>query len=438
MSHIDSILQGAGWQSGGDYIVLHGAGFAPGMRVHLGDGRGAVKVLDGQTARVKTPPGPLGATDVRIEVGGQGATMKGGFIYKSAGLMTPWEQKPMQTVRGESPGLAVMQDGRVLVAGGTTVPDNNMLALDTAEIYTRETDVVTPAANLMSSKRWHSSAVTLLDGRVLVVGTACIDGTCGDPLAADLFDPATNTFKPTTSPLNLPRSFTRSTLLPDGRVLISSQNDPTLELFDPDTDTFTVVPHTGAHVFGFMVLLRDGRALFGGGDGSNTSVEIFDPDTNMITATGPMSQGRSMLTAHTLPDGRVLVIGGSSISAGAVNDPLTSIEAFDPQTNTWSTAPYALSIGRTWHASALVRDGTILAMGGYTLPGSCASLTDTVDQIDPIAGKVTTFATLPNANTEWTAVTLLDGSVLGVGGGACGTLSALPDIDFLPGAPIAN
>jgi hypothetical protein len=32
-------------------------------------------------------------------------------------------------------------------------------------------------------------------------------------------------------------------------------------------------------------------------------------------------------------------------------------------------------------------------------------------------------------------VTLLDGSILAVGGGACGASLALPDIDFLPGAP---
>jgi hypothetical protein len=60
---------------------------------------------------------------------------------------------------------------------------------------------------------------------------------------------------------------------------------------------------------------------------------------------------------------------------------------------------------------------------------------DSVDQIDPVKGIVTPFAVLPNKNTEWTAVTLLDGSVLGVGGGACGASMALPDLDFLPGGP---
>jgi hypothetical protein len=57
--------------------------------------------------------------------------------------------------------------------------------------------------------------------------------------------------------------------------------------------------------------------------------------------------------------------------------------------------------------------------------------------VDPVAGKVTAFAALPNANCEWTAVTLLDGSIMGVGGGACGGL-AVPDLDFLPGAPVQH
>ena len=207
-----------------------------------------------------------------------------------------------------------------------------------------------------------------------------------------------------------------------------------MEIYDPGEGHLHLVDYADAHVFGFIVRLRDGRVLYGGGDGGVTTVETFDPDTGTFAAVGPLAQGRSMLTAHTLPDGRVFVIGGSSISAGGVHVPLASIESYDPATDKWTTLPYALTIGRTWHASALVRDGTILAMGGYTIDGKCESLSDSVDQIDPIAGTVKPFAKLPNANTEWNAVTLLDGSVLGVGGGACGTGTALPDLDFLPGA----
>lgn len=442
---VSATMPTSGWQNGGDYVTLTGQGFAAGMKVFIGDGRAAVKVLSPTTARIKTPPGPLGATDIKVQVGPGTAVLKGAFTYASAGLNTPWEQKKMSIVRGEDPGVAVLQDGRVLIVGGTAKPDSTMEALDTGILYTRTTDTVTDITNTMSTRRWHVGAVTLLDGRVLVVGGACYPdlSNCNgaDPLAADLFDPVTNTFTPSKSKLAMGRAYPRSVLLPDGRVLISSANDPSLEIYDPDLDTFTLVPNplaATAHVFGFMVLLRDGRALFGAGDAGNATAELFDPDTNAITATGPLKQGRSMLTAHTLPDGRVMVIGGASMSAGAVTDPLDSMETYDPVTGMFTTFPGKLSIGRCWHASALVRDGTVLVMGGYTVHGTCASSVDTVDQVDPVSGMVTPFAILPNTNTEWVAVTLLDGSVLGVGGGACGTTMALPDIDFLPGAKGPN
>lgn len=438
---LDPLAVNTGWQNGGDWLTLTGQGFAAGMKVFLGDGRAAAKVMDANTVRIKTPPGLMGAVDVKIELGTATAVLPSGFTYESGALTTPWQQKQMNPKRGEDPGAAVMQDGRVLITGGTTLPDSTAMALNTAIIYTRMTDMVTDVTGTMSTPRWHDSAVTLIDGRVLVVGGACTVnamtgafGTCnGNPAAADLFNPTTNTFTPSQSPLTVGRAYMRSALLPDGRVLISSANDPSLEVYNPDQDSFTAIPHTILHVWGFMVVLRDGRVLFGAGDGGNTAAEVFDPDTDMITSVGPLSQGRSMLTAHTLPDGRVMVIGGASQSAGAIIDPLDSIEAFDPTMNTFSTLTETLSVGRCWHASALVRDGTMLVMGGYTVHASCASFVSSVNQFDPIAGTVTPFDMLINANTEWTAVTLLDGSVLGVGGGNCAGMS-LPDIDFLPGA----
>lgn len=426
-----------GYQNGGDYINLEGAGFASGMRVFLGDGRAPVRVQDASHALVQLPPGPPGATDVKITLGGLAATTPGAFTYVSAGLDTTWAQKPMMHVRGEDPGVGVLKDGRVLVAGGTTVPDDATMAVDTAEIYERISDTVTPAANTMATKRWHSSVIPLLNGKALIVGGACGSdaATCnGDSTLADLFDPATNTFTPTSMPLTRKRAYTRSVLLVDGRVLIGSSNDPTMDLYDPDTDTFTNVPHTAQRIFGFMVRLRDGRVLYGSGDASVTTAEVFDSDTGTFTPVGSLMQGRSMLTAHTLPDGRALIIGGASMSAGGVIDPQNTMEVFDPMTNGFSLLPYTLMVPRCWHASALVRDGTVLVMGGYPIHASCTP-TDAVEQVDPVAGTVKTFANLPNTNTEWTAVTMFDGSVLAVGGGACGTSSALPDLDFLPGAP---
>jgi len=437
---VTQVVPAGGFQNGGEFVTLHGHGFTAGMKVFIEKGRAPVRVLDAQTARISVPPGPVGMQDVAIDVGGNSAILHQGYSYRSAGLEMAWEQKPLMKVRGEDPAIAVMQDGRVLVAGGTTVPDDQGSALDTAEIYTRTSDTVTTAANNMSVPRWQNSAVTLLTGKVLVVGGACGIGaaTCnGDTTVADLFDPTTNMFAPTANKLNKPRYYTHAVLMVDGRVFISSANDPDIEIYDPDTDKFTLVTHTQLHQYGFVVRLRDGRVLLGGGDGGTTAAELYDTDAGTFAATGtPMTQGRSMLTAHTMPDGHVFVIGGASMSAGGIIDPLASIDIFDPVNGMFTAAPYSLTTPRCWHASALVRDGTILVMGGYTVHGQCNSSVALVESIDPVAGKVTAFPMLPNTNTEWTAVTLLDGSVLGVGGGACGTSMALPDIDFLAGAPI--
>ena len=432
---VTGVTPAEGNQNGGDWIKLTGNGFTAGMTVMISDGVAPALVLDPKDATVLTPPGKVGTYDITIASGAQKALLPQAFQYNAGSVELPWTEKPMKFVRGEDPGLAVMQDGRVLIAGGTTVPDSAPDALASAEIYTRSTDTVVLAPGSMSSPRIHNAAITLLDGKVLVVGGPGWDATSGTPAtSADLFDPTSGTFAPTAHPLTAARAGIRAMLASDGRVVITSGESATADLYDPLTDTFTQLPLLATHTWGFIVRLRDGRVLLGGGDGGVTACEIFDPAQNKFIMAGSLNQGRSMLTAHTLPDGRVIVLGGSSISAGAVNAPLTSIELYDPKADKWTVAPYTLSTGRTWHASALVRDGTLLVMGGYNVVDTCTPTTS-VDQVDPVLGTVQPFGTLPHPNTEWTAVTLQDGSVLGVGGGACGTPLALPSLDFLPGKP---
>jgi len=427
-----------GNQNGGDWITITGAGFVAGMRAYIGTGAAPAHIIDPQHALVLTPPLTVGTYDVKITSGAMTSVLPQSYLSVAGSEMPPWTEKPMKYVRGEDPGLAVLQDGRVLVAGGTTVPDSAMNALASAELYTRMNDSVTSAPGTMTAPRIQNAAVTLVDGKVLVVGGAGWTDAVGSnntpSVSADLFDPTSGTFAATAHPLTKARAGIRAALGWDGRVVIASGADATADVYDPVADTFTNVPMLATHTYGFMVRMRDGRIMMGAGDGGQTAVEIFDPAQSKFFMAPSLNQGRSMLTAHTLPDGRIMVIGGASMSAGSVDVPLSSIELYDPATNKWTVAPYALSTGRCWHASALVSDGTVLVMGGYNVDKTCMS-TNTVDQVDPVAGTVKSFGTLPHPNTEWTAVTLHDGSVLGVGGGACGTPMALPSLDFLPGIP---
>jgi hypothetical protein len=439
---VTSIDPDNGWQNGGDWLTVHGVGFAAGMRVMLGDGRAPVRVIDAQTARIQTPPGPVGYSDVVVSNGGASSTRKSGFLYKAGGLLTPWQKVNLVSPRGEHPGMAVGQDGRVLVTGGTTKPDDPSTAQSTAEIFDRPSETLSAAKTPMSTTRWFHSAVTLLTGKILVLGGACDlydKMLCpGDQRAADLFDPATGSFAPTGGKLAIDTYWTRAVLLPDGRVLVATSSDPSLQTYDPDKDSFQVVGATPqAHDLAFMVRLRDGRVLMGASEsvGSRVAAEIFDPDTNTVTSVGPLNQARGWLTAQTLPDGRVLVIAGDGVHTAQGYTPLDSIEIFDPKTSAFQIAPYKLAMARFAHASALVRDGTVLVIGGYNVATACTPPADTpsVEQIDPVKGTVTKFADLPDAITESNAVTLQDGSVLTAGGGGCGVPTALPHVDFLPG-----
>lgn len=425
-------------QSGGNWLTLTGAGFVQGMKVQLGSGVAPAHVKSPTSALVLAPPMTVGKYDVTVTSGTKKAVLPQAVTYAAGTVMLPWAEKPMKFVRGEDPGLAVLQDGRVLVAGGTTVPDSAPDALASAEIYTRASDSVAPAAGNMTAPRIQNAAVTLLDGKVLVMGgagwSAGVSANNTPSTSADLFDATSGTFAATMHPMTAARAGVRAAMAWDGRVVVTSAGDATADLFDPATETFTQIPLLAMHTDGFALRLRDGRVMVGAGDGGVTACEIFDPAQDKFVAAAPLHQGRSMLTAHLLPDGRVMAIGGASMSAGSVDAPLASIELYDPAADTWTVAPYALSVGRTWHASALVSDGTVLVMGGYDVDKMCTP-TNTVDQVDPVKKTVKSFGTLPHPNTEWTAVTLQDGSVLGVGGGACGTPTALPSLDFLPGVP---
>ena len=186
---VTQVLPVNGFQNGGDYITLAGAGFATGLRAYIADGRAPVRVLDASHALVQTPPGPVGARDVKIVLGGLSATTPQAFEYVAAGLDMVWAQKPMMQVRGEDPGIGVAMDGRVLVAGGTTVPDNPALSLASAELYERaiadSVREVVIATN--STTTGEATALHIADGlRERVPGLTVTRLASGLPVGSDL------------------------------------------------------------------------------------------------------------------------------------------------------------------------------------------------------------------------------------------------------------
>ena len=147
----------------------------------------------------------------------------------------------------------------------------------------------------------------LQDGRILVAGGT--GQAAGGLTAAELYDPTTGQFT-STGPLGSPRHQPQAVTLNDGRVLVMGFDDllsPSTELYNPATGEFVPGPSaTNGGAWG-MSLLGDGRVFVITGF---TMAELFDPTTDTFTVAGSMGVARGAPGVVPLLDDRVFVVGG--------------------------------------------------------------------------------------------------------------------------------
>jgi hypothetical protein len=218
-----------------------------------------------------------------------------------------------------------LADGRVLLTGGLDLWTR--CSQNSADVYDPKTETFTPTAAPMAQDRFGQAAVRLLDGRVLIVGgKSVVLGVSQTYLAsAEIYDPKTNRFSPTKSPLHVPRDRPTATLLPDGRVLIVGGQDEgvttkVVEIFDPITETFTVVPSGLAQgrMAHSAVCLPDGSVLVAGGwsaekKASIASCELYQPSLRDFVPLPPLPQAVLDAGMVVFSDGGVLVAGGKTV-----------------------------------------------------------------------------------------------------------------------------
>lgn len=170
-------------------------------------------------------------------------------------------------------------------------------------------------------------------------------------------------------------------------------------------------------------LLPNGKVLVVGGygsvgyygNGSLNSTELFDPATGTWTATAPMTTPRYGHAATLLPDGRVLVLGGASITypgGTAQKDILSSAEIYDPAMNSW-TMIGGLKTPRVGPKAIPLRTGPnagkVLIIAGCTTgyPNRLSS----VELFDPNTGTSTDGASTAYTYCGTIALPLADGRV---------------------------
>lgn len=264
-------------------------------------------------------------------------------------------------------------DGRVFVVGGEGGEGGGFASRLTVEAWDPETGSFGPAG----SHEWSRGtpgrrpALPLPDGRILVLGGNVI----GYPASAEIWDLETgsSSFAGTVEAAYPAGS---RTLLPDGRVLVAggygdlgtgTDYGPvaTAGIWDPVSGAYTPTdPLPEARAEHTATRLDDGRVLIIGGWGLEdqfASAEVWDPATESFSPAGSLAEGRGAHPAHTatlLPDGRVLVVGGSG------QDPsLAGSEVWDPVSASFSPAG-SLAQARGDHSATLLPDSRVLVIGG--------------------------------------------------------------------------
>lgn len=150
----------------------------------------------------------------------------------------------------------LLKDGRVLFVGGP-IEGPNFRYSNAADLYDPISDAWSPTGDLLQGRVGHT-ATLLQDGRVLVAGGGTVIGDHFGPSldTVELYDPLTGNWS-VVGKLHVGRQDHRAIMLPDGKVLVAGgitagalDLSVSTELFDPKTLVWTVgadlnVPRTG-------------------------------------------------------------------------------------------------------------------------------------------------------------------------------------------------
>lgn len=165
-------------------------------------------------------------------------------------------------------------------------------------------------------------------------------------------------------------------------------------------------------------LLPNGKVLIAGGSYSHptipidayfdvlASAELYDPAKGAFTPAGNMTMHRTYHTATLLPNGKVLIVGGALLTTG-YQPP--SAELYDPSTGTFTPTGDTTIARLGGHSATLLNDGTVLIAGGFQDPG-------TAEIYDPSTGTFHAIANTIVHHERAIATLLSDGRVLLDGG----------------------
>jgi len=233
----------------------------------------------------------------------------------------------------------------------------------------------------MANGRWYPTVTTLANGELLVIS--------GNMTTANGVNPIPEVWQTNngggwrelgSASLSL-ALYPWMYLAPNGKVFLSGPNLKTRYLDTSGTGAWSAVADLirGARDYGSSVMYDDGKVVvMGGGETPTNTAEIIDLNapTPSWQNVAPMAYARIQMNSTLLPDGKVLVTGGSS--SNGFNDATLAVlaaEMWDPATKSFSTMA-SMHVPRMYHSTTvLLPDGTGLSAGGGRPPA-----TGTTDQ----------------------------------------------------------
>jgi N-acetylneuraminic acid mutarotase len=222
----------------------------------------------------------------------------------------------------------------------------------------------------------------------------------------------------------------------------------TVEAYDPATDTWTTKADMPTRRNNPAVAVVDGIIyVISGNPGIEvtSAVEAYNPATDKWTTKADMPTARDEADACVI-DGRIYVSGGASAWPGTDSPTLSTVEVYDPATDTWTQAS-DMPRARFAHAASVVNGkmyifGGVnsemikLAEGGKLDDGEMEEFFSIVEVYDPATDTWTTAADrLPTFRASLTAA-VVDGRIYAIGGGLDAERTPSSAVEeYAPGLP---
>lgn len=313
---------------------------------------------------------------------------------------------------------------RVSEPAKTVDPVSSVLAVDsslalaltqTGELYRLDTDAMRWSAVTGLPAASPQALALLPDGKVLVIAGKNEEGY---HTANAIYDPDAGSFRIAASLPGYITSFPsmKAVTLTDGRVLLVGhstlygQKQAFAYSYDPAEDRWTTADKL-AYAAEELVRNHRGDVLnYGGG------LNDYFPGGTLFPADGGEPRTISSLpyqlrfsAATALADGTFFLAGGSA-GAGAVIEPSRAVLVFLPDRNEWHVRSF-MKETRAYPAAALLPDGRVLVAGGLGETGRLA----TSEIYDPATDRWTAGPKLSRAYDHLRLVQLPGGDVLAVG-----------------------